>query len=157
MDLNDEYNINRFIEAQEEDYEIALSEIRNGRKETHWMWYIFPQITGLGRSGIAQYFEIKSLEEAKAYLNNEVLGIRLIEISNALLELSTSDSIEVFGNIDSLKLKSSMTLFSYVSDNDIFNRVIDKYYNGEKDLNTIRICEGLRGVTLGIKPNNKDI
>ena len=157
MDLNDEYNINRFIEAQAEDYDSALSEIRNGRKQTHWMWYIFPQITGLGMSPIAKYFEIKSLEEARAYLNNELLGAHLIEISNALLELSTNDPTEVFGDIDSLKLKSSMTLFSYVSGNEIFDRVIDKYYQGEKDLNTIKICEGLKVVTLGVKPTSKDI
>lgn len=157
MDLNDEHNINRFIEAHVESYEQALNEIRNGRKQTHWMWYIFPQITGLGMSSIAKYYEIKSLEEARAYLNNELLGEHLIEISNALLELSTNDSIEVFGGIDSLKLKSSMTLFSYVSGNELFDRVIDKYYQGEKDLNTIRICEGLKVVTLGVKPTSKDI
>lgn len=150
-------DLDRFIEAQEEDYEIALSEVRNGRKETHWMWYIFPQITGLGMSDIAMYYEIKSLEEARAYLDNKLLGARLLEISNALLELSTNDPIEVFGDIDALKLKSSMTLFSYVSGNDIFDRVIDKYFQGEKDLNTIRICEELKGVTLGVKPSKKDI
>ena len=146
MNTNDEYNLNRFIEAQEDDYEIALSEVRNGRKETHWMWYIFPQITGLGMSPIAQYFEIKSLEEARAYLNDEVLGAHLLEITNALLELETDDPIEVFGGVDALKLKSSMTLFDYVSNDEIFNRVLDKYYHGEKDLKTIGICDGLKGV-----------
>lgn len=137
-------NLNRFIEAHEEDYERALREIKNGRKLTHWMWYIFPQIKGLGMSETAKYYEIKSLEEAYAYLKNELLKSHLIEISNALLELHTNDPIEVFGNIDSLKLKSSMTLFAYISDDEIFNKVIDKFFNGNKDLNTIKICENKR-------------
>ncbi len=136
-------NLDRFIEAHEEDYERALKEIKNGRKLTHWMWYIFPQIKGLGMSETAQYYEIKSLEEAHAYLDNELLKSHLIEISNELLKLNTNDPEEVFGDIDSLKLKSSMTLFSYISDNEIFNKVIDKYFNGDKDLNTIRICEDM--------------
>ena len=133
-------NLDRFIEAHEEDYERALKEIKNGRKLTHWMWYIFPQIKGLGMSETAQYYEIKNLEEAHAYLDNELLKSHLIEISNELLKLNTNDPEEVFGDIDSLKLKSSMTLFSYISDNEIFNKVIDKYFNGSKDLTTIRIC-----------------
>ncbi len=136
-------NLDRFIEAHEEDYERALKEIKNGRKLTHWMWYIFPQIKGLGMSETAQYYEIKSLEEAHAYLDNELLKSHLIEISNELLKLNTNDPEKVFGDIDSLKLKSSMTLFSYISDNEIFNKVIDKYFNGDKDLNTIRICEDM--------------
>lgn len=136
-------NLDRFIEAHEEDYERALKEIKNGRKLTHWMWYIFPQIKGLGMSETAQYYEIKNLEEAHAYLDNELLKSHLIEISNELLKLNTNDPEEVFGDIDSLKLKSSMTLFSYISDNEIFNKVIDKYFNGSKDLTTIRICEDM--------------
>lgn len=136
-------NLDRFIEAHEEDYERALKEIKNGRKITHWMWYIFPQIKGLGMSETAQYYEIKNLEEAHAYLDNELLKSHLIEISNELLNLTTNDPEEVFGDIDSLKLKSSMTLFFYISDNEIFNKVIDKYFNGNKDFNTIRICEDI--------------
>lgn len=136
-------NLDRFIEAHEEDYERALKEIKNGRKLTHWMWYIFPQIKGLGMSETAQYYEIKSLEEAHAYLDNELLKSHLIEISNELLKLNTNNPEEVFGDIDSLKLKSSITLFSYISDNEIFNKVIDKYFNGNKDLTTIRICEDM--------------
>ena len=144
MDLKEDYNLDRFIEAQDDDYSIALREVKNGRKLTHWMWYIFPQITGLGMSETAKYYEIKSLDEARAYLNNELLKSHLIEISNALLELYTNDPVEVFGDVDSLKLKSSMTLFSYVSNNEIFNRVIDKYFNGNKDLVTVRICEKMK-------------
>ena len=120
-------NLDRFIKAHEEDYELALKEIKNGRKLTHWMWYIFPQIKSLGMSETAQYYEIKSLEEAHAYLGNELLKSHLIEISNELLNLNTNDPVEVFGDVDSLKLKSSMTLFAYISDKEIFNKVIDKY------------------------------
>ena len=142
--MEKDYNLDRFIEAHNDDYSRALKEVKSGRKLTHWMWYIFPQITGLGMSETAKYYEIKSLDEARAYLNNELLKSHLIEISNALLELYTNDPVEVFGDVDSLKLNSSMTLFSYISDNEIFNRVIDKYFNGNKDLTTIRICEEMK-------------
>lgn len=144
MNIEKDYNLDRFIEAHNEDYARALKEVSNGRKLTHWMWYIFPQIIGLGMSETARYYEIKSLEEARAYLNNELLKSHLIEISNALLELCTDNPVEVFGDVDSLKLKSSMTLFSYISDDEIFNKVIDKYFNGNKDLTTIRICEEMK-------------
>lgn len=133
--------LERFIIAQERAYDIALNEIKKGKKQTHWMWYIFPQIAGLGTSTTSKYYGIKSIEEAKEYLNNELLNARLVEISNTLLELDTDNPIEVFGVIDSLKLKSSMTLFSYVSGNEIFNKVLDKFFNGEKDQVTIQICE----------------
>lgn len=136
-------NLDRFIKAHEEDYENALKEIKNGRKVTHWIWYIFPQIKGLGKSATAQYYEIKNLEEAELYYNHEILGNHLIELSNALLALPTNNVIEVFGEIDALKLKSSMTLFYYISNNEIFNKVMDKYFNGNKDLNTIKICEDM--------------
>lgn len=135
--------LERFIIAQERAYATALNEIRNGRKLTHWMWYIFPQIAGLGTSTTSRYYGIKSLEEAKEYLNNELLKAHLTEISNALLELNTNNPIEVFGGIDSLKLKSSMTLFAYVSDNEIFNKVLDKFFSGEKDQLTIQICDNM--------------
>ena len=103
--------LNRFYEAQEEGYPRALSEIKNGMKVSHWMWYIFPQITGLGYSSTAQYYAIKDLEEANEYLNDEVLGNRLREISLELLKLETNIPVMVFGMVDSLKLNSSMTLF----------------------------------------------
>lgn len=136
--------LNRFIVAQESDYENALQEIKNGQKRTHWMWYIFPQIVGLGMSEISVYFSIKSLEEAESYLDNEILGNRLLEISKELLKLDTNDPEEVFGYIDALKLNSSMTLFSYVSNEEVFNKVIDKYFNGNKDNKTIEICEQMK-------------
>ena len=144
MNIEKDYNLDRFIDAHNDDYTRALNEVKSGRKLTHWMWYIFPQIAGLGMSETTQYYEIKSLDEARAYLNNELLKSHLIEISNALLELYTNDPVEVFGDVDALKLKSSMTLFSYVSDDEIFNKVIDKYFNGSKDLTTIRICEEMK-------------
>ena len=136
-----ENNLNRFLKAQEYDYEIALKEIQNGRKVSHWMWYIFPQIRGLGESSTSEYYEIKDLDEASEYLNHEILGYRLKEITNELLKLDTNDSISIFGYIDSMKLKSCMTLFDIVSDNDIFSRVLDKYYNGEKDKLTLSLCQ----------------
>lgn len=131
----------KFLDAQEDDYEIALNEIKNGYKRSHWIWYIFPQIDGLGHSSTAKYYSIKDLEEAKEYLNNEILRSRLIEISNELLKLN--DSIDnIMGYPDNLKLCSCMTLF-YEADPsiDVFKKVIDKFYNGKFDENTIRILK----------------
>lgn len=139
--------LDRFIKAQEQDYFGALQEVKKGRKLTHWMWYIFPQLKGLGYSAMAEFYGIEGIEEAKEYIEHEVLGKRLIEISDELLKLNTNNSIEVFGEIDSLKLKSCMTLFDYVSENDVFDKVLQKFYNGEKDLKTIGICN---------KKNNKN-
>lgn len=135
------FKLERFIDAHNVDYTRALEEVKNGRKLNHWMWYIFPQITGLGMSETAQYYEIKSLEEARTYMDDDILGTHLIEITNVLLELNTNNPIEIFGDIDSLKLKSSMTLFDYVSNNEIFNKVIDKYFSELKDQTTIKICK----------------
>lgn len=133
-------SLNRFIEAQEYNYDMALSEVKNGRKVSHWMWYIFPQIRGLGRSSTAEYFGIRDLDEARDYLAHEVLGQRLMEITTALLELDINDSIQIFGEIDALKLKSSMTLFDMVSSDDLFSRVLDKFYDGKRDVNTLALC-----------------
>ena len=132
-------SLDRYKNAQTASYETALKEIRNGKKESHWMWYIFPQIIGLGETSTSIYYSIKSIEEAEEYLNDEVLGTNLREITNALLELESNDPVEVFGPIDALKLKSSMTLFDTVSSNDIFNEVLEKFYNGEKCLTTINM------------------
>ena len=117
-------NLDRFKEAQEKYYEIAKNEIKNGKKESHWIWYIFPQIKGLGKSATSKYYEISDLEEAKAYLNHELLGKRLLELSKLLLDINTNNIVDIFGEIDSMKLKSCMTLFDYVSDNTIFNKVL---------------------------------
>jgi uncharacterized protein (DUF1810 family) len=138
--MTDPYNLTRFLEAQKHDYELALQEIKNGKKTGHWMWYIFPQIEGLGHSETTRFFAIRDKVEATQYLNHPVLGTRLLEITSALLNLNVNDPIAVFGNIDSLKLKSSMTLFSLVTPtNPIFQKVLDKFFNGNKDINTIRI------------------
>ena len=132
-------SLERFLSAQEHDYEIALSEIRNGRKQSHWMWYIFPQIQGLGYSSMAQFYAIKDRAEAVAYLNHPVLGKRLVEITEALLNLRENDARKVMGYPDDLKLKSSMTLFYVVSGRAVFKRVLDKYYFGELDEKTVSL------------------
>lgn len=136
------YDLKRFVTAQEHDYEIALREVQAGCKRSHWMWYIFPQIKGLGRSEIAQYYAIQSEEEANAYLEHPILGKRLQEISIALLGLPMSDVQAVFGYTDSLKLQSSMTLFYQVSQYFVFERVLKKFFGGELDQKTISILEG---------------
>mgnify|MGYP002734901318 FL=1 len=135
------FDLERFVTAQERDYEIALQEVQAGCKRSHWMWYIFPQIKGLGRSETAQYYAIQSAEEATAYLAHPILGKRLQEISIALLGLPTSNAQTVFGYTDSLKLRSSMTLFYQVSHYFVFERVLKKFFGGELDKNTISILE----------------
>lgn len=137
----DNYNLNRFIEAQEYSYPIALGELREGRKRSHWMWYIFPQLKHLGHSYNSQFYGISGIEEATAYLQHPVLDPRLLEVSEAILNLPTSDPREVFGGIDALKLRSSMTLFDRVSPDDIFSRVLDKYFSSRRDPRTLKILE----------------
>ncbi|MCD7972863.1 MAG: DUF1810 domain-containing protein [Candidatus Azobacteroides sp.] len=135
------YNLNRFIDAQSNIYKQVVKELTQGRKTSHWMWYIFPQIKGLGYSPMAQFYAISSLEEAKEYLNHAVLGKRLIECCQILLTLENKTAENIFGSIDAMKLKSSMTLFSLVSDNPVFNRVLEMYFNGVKDTATLKIVE----------------
>ena len=131
-------DLTRFNEAQKYDDAAALEEIRSGRKRSHWMWYIFPQIAGLGRSSMAEYYSIRSLQEAVEYLKDPILGKRLMEISEALLELDTNDASAVFGWPDDLKLRSSMTLFTEADpDQQVFQKVLDKFFNGEKDRLTL--------------------
>jgi uncharacterized protein (DUF1810 family) len=136
-------DLQRFIDAQAKDYANALQEIKNGKKKSHWMWYIFPQIHGLGFSETSIFYAIKNKNEAEEYLTHPVLGSRLKEISNALLVLETNDAAEIFGSPDDLKLKSSMTLFASSKNADlVFQSVLDKFFKGEKDKKTI----GLLGV-----------
>ena len=135
------YNLNRFIEAQNKNYNVALNEIKNGKKLTHWIWYIFPQLKELGFSNTSLYYGISSIEEAKEYLKNEYLNNHLIEITEALLNLENKDIVEVLGYPDNLKVKSCMTLFYYASNNEIFKKVIDKFYNGEFDINTVKLIK----------------
>lgn len=138
-------NLERFVDAQKDTYSRAYKEICNGRKETHWMWFIFPQIIGLGESEMSDYYAIKSEEEAMEYLNHEVLGPRLISITEALLNLSDVDVYSIFGGIDSLKLKSSMTLFYLVSENPLFASVLNMFYDGELDSHTVDMLNLLGG------------
>lgn len=134
------YDLSRFTNAQKHDYETALAEIRSGRKRSHWMWYIFPQIQGLGRSQTAQFYAIRDLGEAAAYLNDPYLGKNLREISKALLEIEGSSASQIFGSPDDMKLRSSMTLFALASqDNQVFRDVLAKYYHGKMDERTVKI------------------
>ena len=133
------HNLNRFISAQERSYDAALREIKSGRKRTHWMWYNFPQIAGLGFSSTAQFYAISSMQEAKDYYAHPVLGKRLVEISEALLALDTNDAGAVMGYPDDLKLRSSMTLFLAASGDAVFQRVLDKFYSGKPDSKTLSI------------------
>ena len=137
----DNMSIERFIDAQKEDYDMAFREISKGKKRNHYMWYIFPQIKGLGRSSTAKYYGIDDLEEAREYMENEYLGNNLIAISNELLKLETNDPVEIFGHTDSKKLRSSMTLFELVSDNDVFSLVLEKYFDGKRDQITLDLVK----------------
>lgn len=134
------YNLSRFLTAQERDYEQALSEIRTGRKRSHWIWYIFPQLRGLGYSYNAEFYGIADVEEARQYLSHPVLGARLREITGALLELPENDPVRAMVHPDDLKLCSCMTLFEHVAGQDaVFGKVLDKYYGGRRDALTLRM------------------
>lgn len=132
-------SLSRFIQAQENDYLTALAEVRAGYKCSHWMWYIFPQLKGLGFSSTAQYYGINGREEAMAYLKHPVLGERLREITSVLLTLEGKSAVEIFGRTDAMKLRSSMTLFYAMSEDDLFQKVLDKYYDGKPDGRTLAI------------------
>lgn len=132
-----ETDLTRFIEAQANDYDRALAEVTNGHKQSHWMWYIFPQIAGLGVSETARFYAIKNLDEANAYLQHPTLGNRLIEISKALLAVEGKTANQILGSIDELKLRSSMTLFGALPNtNPVFQAVLDKFFNGQDDPKT---------------------
>jgi uncharacterized protein (DUF1810 family) len=134
------HNLERFVEAQDNDgkYDDALAELRDGRKRSHWMWFVFPQIAGLGRSSTAQHFAIRDLDEARAYVAHPVLGPRLLESARALTELGSDDPVDVLGSIDALKLRSSMTLFARaVPEESVFREVLDQYFGGELDDATV--------------------
>jgi len=132
----------RFLEAQNQMYLKALAEVKNGKKESHWMWFIFPQIKGVGFSDVAKFYGITDLEEAAAYLAHPVLGKHLIEISEALLQIPDKSATEIFGAPDDVKLRSSMTLFSKVKDtHPVFTEVLQKYFQGIEDDYTIELLE----------------
>ena len=140
----DQYNLNRFLEAQMTTYEGAMLELARGRKESHWIWYVFPQIDGLGRSDTAKLYSIKSLEEGKAYLEHPLLGQRLVESCKVLLSLKDASMDEVMGFPDDLKLLSSMTLFEALSDsNSIFTKIIEFYFEDERDEISLKLIKEL--------------
>ncbi len=138
--MTKENNLIRFIDAQEANYQIALAEVKNGRKRSHWIWYIFPQIQGLGFSETSKFYAIKDIHEAEEFLKHPILGNRLISICNELLGLKSNNANAIFGSPDDLKLKSSMTLFSSIPDaSPVFAQVLKKFFNGTKDERTLRI------------------
>jgi uncharacterized protein (DUF1810 family) len=140
--MSDPFDLQRFVRAQEGTYERALSEIKSGKKQSHWMWFVFPQFDGLGWSATSRRYGIKSLAEARAYLTHPVLGPRLIECAEALLSLQDLTASDVFGYPDELKLQSSATLFAQASPSgSVFHRILDKYFDGRPDEATLRLIE----------------
>lgn len=140
--MTNDTNLERFVDAQQADYNAALTEIKNGQKQTHWMWYIFPQIEGLGFSQTSRFYAIKGIREASAYLAHPILGRRLVEICKALLKLESDNANQIFGSPDDLKLRSSMTLFSTIPGADpVFHEVLNKFFNGKKDAKTLQILQ----------------
>ena len=134
------YNLNRFLKAQETLYNAAFTEITNGKKQSHWMWFIFPQIAGLGFSEYNVFYAIKNLEEASQYLQHPVLGKRLVKITKAVLEIKGKTANEIFGKPDDRKLQSCMTLFAKKTNADpIFQKILDKYYQGNNDEKKIQL------------------
>jgi uncharacterized protein (DUF1810 family) len=135
---NDPHDLDRFVRAQVADYNRALSELRGGKKRSHWMWYIFPQIEGLGHSPMSHRYSIKSAGDARAYLDHPVLGPRLRECAAIVHDIVGRSALEIFGSPDDLKLRSCATLFARVSDDGVFEQVLRKYFNGEPDKETLR-------------------
>lgn len=136
---SDRFNLERFVDAQECVYPLALQEIKSGRKYSHWMWFIFPQLDGLGTSPIARMYAIRDLDEARAYLSHPVLGPRLLECSRAVLAVEGRSAYQIFGSPDDLKLRSCMTLFDVVEPAGVFSDVLQKYYQGLRDDRTLKL------------------
>ena len=132
--MSDPFDLQRFVDAQRDSYDTALAELRAGAKRSHWMWFVFPQVAGLGRSATAQHFAISGADEARAYLAHPVLGPRLVECTQALLDLDGGDAVAVLGSVDAQKLRSSMTLFALAAPEEpVFREVLDHYFGGELD------------------------
>ena len=139
-----QYNLNRYIKAQADAFEIAYYELSSGKKESHWMWYIFPQIVGLGKSETAIYYSINNLEEAKEYMKNEILGPRMNLLVDILLNLEETDPVKIFYFPDNLKLWSSLTLFMYADpSNPRFKMALDKFFQGRIDMGTVNMLKEL--------------
>jgi uncharacterized protein (DUF1810 family) len=146
---DDPHDLNRFVQAQQDDYDTALSEIKSGRKRSHWMWYIFPQFDGLGFSPTSKHYAIKSFAEAEAFLRHPLLGPRLRECCEAVLGVEGRSAFEIFGFPDEMKLKSCATLFACVSPSGlVFEQLLQKYFGGERDDKTLRL--------LGVEPGRTD-
>jgi uncharacterized protein (DUF1810 family) len=138
METNDPYDLRRFVDAQSRSYEQALAELKAGEKRSHWMWYVFPQYDGLGRSPMARQFAIKSVAEADAYLRHPILGHRLMEVAEAVLGVASGSAHDIFGSPDDFKLRSSATLFSRVAPaGSPFHRILDRFFAGEPDPRTL--------------------
>ncbi len=138
--MDDPYDLQRFLTAQKDLYPLALREIRNGCKSSHWMWFVFPQMRGLGASATSRHFGISSQDEARAYLAHPTLGPRLVEVAEAFMASGASSAHEVFGFPDDMKLKSCATLFAAVSrPGSVFGRLLEKYYDGERDKQTLAL------------------
>jgi uncharacterized protein (DUF1810 family) len=141
-DGDDPHDLSRFVRAQEDDYAQALAEIRSGRKQSHWMWYIFPQFDGLGHSSMSKRYSIKSVAEAEAYLRHPTLGPRLVECCEAALQIEGRSAREIFGSPDDVKLRSCATLFAQVSPTgSVFDRLLHKYFRGDRDDTTLRLMD----------------
>jgi uncharacterized protein (DUF1810 family) len=145
MGGGDPFRLSRFVEAQDRIYDRVLAELNSGRKSSHWMWFVFPQIEGLGFSSTTRYYSIKSLEEARRYLDHPVLGKRLRECAETILALEGLSASSIFGYPDDMKLKSSMTLFASAAEpHSVFTRVLEKYFQGNRDERTISLLERLK-------------
>ena len=145
MTPNESYDLDRFVEAQRDIYDEAIAEIRSGRKRSHWMWFVFPQIAGLGMSETSRRYAIRNRAEAEAYLAHPVLGPRLLESAEAVLALEGRSALDVFGSPDDMKLRSCATLFAAVSaPGSVFERVLDRYFGGEADGRTLRLLRSER-------------
>lgn len=141
--MADPYDLDRFLKAQEGAYDVALDELRSGRKRSHWIWFVFPQIVGLGHSPTAQYYAIKSLDEARTYLAHPVLSARLHECLKALQRLEETKAVAVFGDLDAMKFRSSLTLFAEAAPADaIVRTALDRWFDGEKDEKTLQLLRG---------------
>lgn len=137
----DTYNLARFLEAQAECYDRVLAELHAGRKQSHWMWFVFPQLAGLGHSATARYFALSGAREAAAYLDHDVLGKRLQTCCDALLQLKEVRAIDIFGAVDAIKLRSCVTLFDSLEPGQTFARVVERYYGGTRDPATLALLD----------------
>ena len=138
---NMEYDLGRFKTAQDNDFETAMNEIAAGKKRSHWIWYIFPQLKSLGYSEFAVFYGIQDSAEAKAYIEDKMLGGNLIRITETLLQHKGKNIVRIFGRTDAMKVRSCMTLFEHVSDNKVFAEVLDAFYDGERDERTLELLE----------------